>query len=76
MNGFIKANLVSMNYIDVVVFTNAQFDNNLSFQLFIDGTKAYSPTIVRRTTNKDLYLFRLELKEPFDFSKRYFGISL
>ena len=64
-----------MNYIDVVVFTNAQFDNNLSFQLFIEDKRAYSPSIIRRTTNKDLYLFRLELKEPFNFSKRYF-ISL
>ena len=75
MNGFIKANLVSMNHVDVVVFTNAQFDHSLSFQLFIDGKREYSPTIIRRTTNKDLYLFRLELKEPFDFSKRY-AVSL
>ena len=71
MNGFIKANLVSMNHIDVVVFSNSLFDNTLNFQLFIDGKRVYSPSIVRRTTNKDLYLFRLELKEPFDFSKRY-----
>ena len=71
MNGFIKANLISMNHIDVMVFSNAQFDNTLAFQLFIDGKRVYSPTIVRRTTNKDIYLFRLELKEPFDFSKRY-----
>lgn len=72
MNGFIKANLVSLNYVDVIVFSNALFDNSLSFQLFIDKKRAYSPTIVRRTTNKDLYLFRLELKEPFDFSKKYY----
>ena len=71
MNGFIKANLISLNYIDVVVFASSQFDNNLSFQLFIDGKRVYSPSIVRRTTNRDLYLFRLELKEPYDFSKRY-----
>ena len=71
MNGFIKANLVSMNHIDVMVFSNAQFDNTLAFYLFIDGRRVYSPTIVRRTTNKDIYLFRLELKEPYDFSKRY-----
>ena len=71
MNGFIKANLVSLNYIDVVVFANAHFDNNLAFHLFIDGKREYSPVITRRTTNKDLYLFRLELKHPFDFSKRY-----
>ena len=71
MNGFIKANLISMNHIDVMVFSNAQFDNALAFQLFIDGKRVYSPTIIRRTTNKDIYLFRLELKEPFDFSKRY-----
>ena len=62
---------MSLNYIDVVVFTSSQFDNNLSFQLFIDGKRVYSPSIVRRTTNRDLYLFRLELKEPYDFSKRY-----
>ena len=72
MNGFIKTNLVSMIHIDVMVFSAAQFDNSLSFQLFIDGKRAYSPTIVRRTANKDIYLFRLELKEPFDFSKRYY----
>ena len=60
-----------MNHIDVMVFSNAQFDNTLAFHLFIDGKKVYSPTIVRRTTNKDIYLFRLELKEPYDFSKRY-----
>lgn len=71
MNGFIKANLISLNYVDVMVFTTAQFDKNLAFQLFIDGKRVYSPVIVRKTTNKDLYLFRLELKEPFDFSKRY-----
>ena len=61
-----------MIHIDVMVFSAAQFDNSLSFQLFIDGKRAYSPTIVRRTANKDIYLFRLELKEPFDFSKRYY----
>ncbi len=71
MNGFIKANLVSLNHIDVLVFTSAQFGNDLVFHLFIDGKRVYSPTIVRRTTNKDLYLFRLELKEPYDFSRRY-----
>ena len=71
MNGFIKANLVSMIHIDVMVFSSAQFDNSLAFHLFIDGKRAYSPTIVRRTTNKDMYLFRLELREPYDFSKRY-----
>ena len=58
-----------------MVFTASQFDNNLSFQLFIDGKRVYSPSIVRRTTNRDLYLFRLELKEPYDFSKRY-AVSL
>ena len=72
MNGFIKANLVSLTHIDVLVFSSAQFDNSQSFQLFINGVRAYSPTIVRRTTNKDLYLYRLELKEPFDFSKKYY----
>ena len=60
-----------MNHIDVMVFSSAQFDNSLAFHLFIDGKRAYSPTIVRRTANKDIYLFRLELKEPYDFSKRY-----
>lgn len=60
-----------MTHIDVMVFTSAQFDNSLAFQLFIDGKRVYSPSIIRRTTNKDLYLFRLELKEPYDFSKRY-----
>ena len=72
MNGFISAKLVSMTHIDIMVFSNTLFDNNQTFQLFIDGERKYSPTIVRRTTNKDLYIFRLELREPFDFSKRYF----
>ena len=54
-----------------MVFSNSQFDNNLYFTLFINGEKMYCPNIVRRTTNKDMYLFRLELKEPYDFSKRY-----
>ncbi len=61
-----------MIHIDVMVFSSAQFDNSLAFQLFIDGKRVYSPTIIRRTANKDIYLFRLELKEPYDFSKRYY----
>ena len=72
MNGFIKAKLVSLHHIDVLLFTTAQLDHNPSFTLFINGVKAYNPTIVRRTSNKDVYLFRLELKEEYDFSKRYF----
>ena len=72
MNGFIKAKLVSLHHVDVLLFTTAQLENNPSFTLFIDGIRAYSPTIVRRTSNKDVYLFRLELKEAYDFAKRYF----
>ena len=70
MNGFIKANLVSMTSIDVVVFSNAQFDDE--FKLYIEDKFAYSPRVVRKTANKDLYLFHLELKNNFDFSKRYY----
>ncbi len=63
---------MSLHHIDVLLFTTAQMEYNPSFTLFIDGVKAYKPTIIRRTANKDVYLFRLELKESYDFSKRYF----
>lgn len=72
MSTFIKANLVSLRTIDVMVFTDIYMDNRIPFNLYIDDKYAYSPTVIRRTTNREVYLFRLELKEQFDFSKRYF----
>lgn len=73
MSTFIKANLVSLKTVDVMVFTDVfMMENQLHFNLFIDDKYAYRPTIIRRTMSRELFLFRLELKEPFDFSKRYY----
>lgn len=71
MNGFISAKLVSLNIIDVAIFSNAQFDN-FYFQLFINEKKAYAPTIIRKTTNRESYLIKLELKEPYQFGNKYY----
>ncbi|MCR5184531.1 MAG: type I pullulanase [Bacilli bacterium] len=73
MSAFIKANLVSLRTIDVMVFTDAYIgEDRLTFSLFQENEYLYSPTIIRRTSMRELMIFRLELKEQFDFSKHYY----
>ncbi len=71
MNQFIKAKLVSLKKINVLIFTEISFKDNLSFSIIKNENEKVECNITKRTSKQTSYFFEITLKENYEFGSNY-----
>ncbi|MCF0108153.1 MAG: hypothetical protein HUJ59_04055, partial [Bacilli bacterium] len=72
MNSFVKAKLVSRTHINIILFTEVTLPNNLVIKLFKNDLELPQPTLIKKTSNGNLYFLDISIDDDFDFAARYY----
>lgn len=72
MNSFVKAKLVSKTHINIILFTDVTLPNNLVIKLFKNDVEQPRPTLIKKTSNGNIYFLDINIDKEFDFSARYY----
>ena len=70
-NTYFQANLMSLNKINVLLFTGINMPYNPSFFLKKDDEKEVKLHITRHISNNNVNIFELEMKENFEYGHQY-----
>ena len=70
-NTYLQANLVSLNRINVLLFTSIALPNNPVFFLEKDGDKVIKLKINRHTSSAAVNIYDLEMSENFEYGHSY-----
>ena len=70
-NTYIQANLVSLNRINVLLFTSIVLPNNPVFFLEKDGCKVIKLKVIRHTSSAAVNIYDLEMGENFEYGHSY-----
>ena len=70
-NTYIQANLISLNRINVLLFTSIALPNNPVFFLEKDGCEVIKLKINRHTSSAAVNIYELEMSENFEYGHSY-----
>lgn len=70
-NTYLQANLVSMNRINVLLYTSINLPNNPKFILEKDGNNTSVLKNIRHISNNAISIFELEMNEDYEYGHNY-----